>query len=134
MRIVLDSSVILSGLLEDEQAALALQMFEKLQFSEIQGVIPLLCMTETANGLLMAYRRNRMDKKTLYHAIHVLEEMPFEVIDMPNVTKTTMLAEKHQLTFYDAVYVQIAIQEAISLATLDKALGQAARLEKIYYS
>jgi predicted nucleic acid-binding protein len=41
------------------------------------------------------------------------------------------LARKHELTVYDACYLELALREACPLAALDKDLIRAARAENI---
>ena len=41
------------------------------------------------------------------------------------------LAERHRLTLYDAVYLELALRRELPLATLDKELRSAADTEKI---
>lgn len=43
------------------------------------------------------------------------------------------LAQKHQLSFYDAIYLQLAMEHQYPLVTLDKKLANAARVEKILF-
>ena len=44
---------------------------------------------------------------------------------------TVRLADRHNLTVYDASYLELAQRRRLPLATLDAALGQAARAEGI---
>jgi predicted nucleic acid-binding protein len=41
------------------------------------------------------------------------------------------LARRHNLTFYDAAYLELALREDIALATLDHALVRAATAEGV---
>jgi predicted nucleic acid-binding protein len=50
---------------------------------------------------------------------------------LPDDNRVLELARKHQLTFYDAAYLELAARERLPLATLDKQLAGAARLEGI---
>lgn len=133
MKLVLDSSVVLSALLEDEQAAYARLIIHQLKQSEVHGVVPGLFLTETANGLLMAQRRGRLDKEKLTLLLKALSIMPFERVELPDVAQTTALAQKHQLTVYDATYLHIALREGVPLASLDGELRKAALAEGVYY-
>ena len=42
-----------------------------------------------------------------------------------------LLARQYRLTFYDAAYLELAKREELPLATLDGALANAARTEKV---
>jgi predicted nucleic acid-binding protein len=41
------------------------------------------------------------------------------------------LARWHRLTVYDTAYLELALREAVALATLDQALARAARAQGI---
>ena len=41
------------------------------------------------------------------------------------------LADKHRLTLYDAVYLELALRRELPLATLDRALRAAAASEHV---
>lgn len=45
-----------------------------------------------------------------------------------------MLARRHRLTFYDALYLALALREGLPLATLDRALAGAAQREGVALS
>jgi predicted nucleic acid-binding protein len=44
---------------------------------------------------------------------------------------TLRLAERHQLTLYDAAYLELALRRSLPLAALDEDLRRAARAEKM---
>ena len=50
---------------------------------------------------------------------------------MPSEHGVLTLARRHRLTFYDAAYLELAVREALPLATLDQALATAARAEGV---
>ena len=47
----------------------------------------------------------------------------------PNLDTAFNLARKHLLSFYDALYLEMAVRHQIPLATLDSALDRAAASE-----
>jgi predicted nucleic acid-binding protein len=49
----------------------------------------------------------------------------------PEEAGVLALARKHRLTVYDASYLELAQRETLPLATLDKDLARAARLERV---
>jgi predicted nucleic acid-binding protein len=50
---------------------------------------------------------------------------------LPDAGAVFALAQRHQLTFYDACYLELAMRERIALATLDQALVLAATAESL---
>jgi predicted nucleic acid-binding protein len=133
MKVVLDSSVILSALLEDERADYASAILGQLKRCDVYGVVPSLFFMESANALLMAHRRQRLDQDTLILLLQTLSVMPFERIDSHDLIQTTALAQKHTLTVYDATYLWMAMHRGIPLASPDMALRKAALAEGIFY-
>lgn len=51
--------------------------------------------------------------------------------DWPGILHAVELAERHRLTVYDAMYLQLALDIEAPLATLDRRLAVAARAEGI---
>lgn len=51
--------------------------------------------------------------------------------DDQHLSRTTTLARRHRLSFYDAAYLEVAITRQALLLTEDKALADAARAEGI---
>ena len=49
----------------------------------------------------------------------------------PNEADVLSLARRHQLTVYDAAYLELARRDGLALATLDAALQRAARAEGV---
>ena len=62
--------------------------------------------------------------------MHV-ENLPIEIDREADGRLALDLARKHRLSFYDAAYLEIAQRRALPLATLDGALRDASRAEKI---
>ena len=53
------------------------------------------------------------------------------IAPLPQTSAAFDLAQRHNLTFYDAVYLELAQRENIPLATLDQALVRAAIAEGV---
>ena len=49
----------------------------------------------------------------------------------PDDTALLTLSRRHRLTVYDAAYLELALREALPLATLDAQLAVAARSETV---
>lgn len=125
---VLDSSVALSWLLPDEQTAESKAWLDRLVFDG--GIVPNLWPLEVGNALLMAQRRRRITREQRFKALLVLKDLP---ITMDRETpehawrETRQLADEHELTLYDASYLELAIRLNLPLATFDGLLRAAAQ-------
>jgi predicted nucleic acid-binding protein len=127
---VVDCSVSLAWFLEDERNAFTDSVLRATESADhwVPAVWPL----EFANGLLMAQRRRRIDraarldalKRVLLPGLHI-DTVP---LDMQAISA---LAERRDLTTYDASYVELALRLGIDLVTLDRGLAQAAAAEGV---
>jgi predicted nucleic acid-binding protein len=124
---VLDSSVTLSWCFEDEQTPATQALLQRVV--ESGAIVPVLWPLEVLNGLAMAERRRRIDRDTRHRLSELLRKLPVQV-DLESAamawTDTATLAERHQLTLYDASYLEAARRLKLPLGTLDEALRKAA--------
>ena len=82
-----------------------------------------------SHGLLVAARRGRLAADRPSERLNALRDLPIRTDPEPDLTLAFALAEKHGLSFYDAVYLELAKRHGAPLATLDKALARAADAE-----
>ncbi len=127
--VVLDASVALAWCLSDERSVYAERVVKRIAGSS-QAVVPAIWPLEVANGLLVAERQARMSRADVTLAAELLNEL--DVRMKPQLLALAMgetlnLARQYGLSTYDATYLHLAMHEGAELATLDKALGEAAR-------
>lgn len=125
--LVIDASVALSWLLEedDPNAAAVLDAM-----SRSAAFAPRLWTFELRNGLLMAERRGRIDETGLRRRLVDAERLGVGIDDGSDLGHAMELAKTHGLTFYDALYLELALRRRAALATLDRRLTEAARAER----
>ncbi len=124
---VLDAFLALQWFLEDE-ADRQYSLGVLASLSESRAFVPPIWFYEIGNGLLMAYRRQRITLEQIDGflarmralPIDVAQQAPSEVLELPR------LAITHGLTNYDAAYLSIALLSRLKLATKDKNLRRAA--------
>ena len=132
MSLVLDISITLAWVYADETTASVRQVFELL--SQGGAWAPGLWRLEVANVLEMSVRRKRHDRHFRDATLADLAQLPIQVdteTDQQAWHATLRLAERHQLTLYDAAYLELALRRDLPLATLDEDLRRAARAEKV---
>ena len=92
-------------------------------------VVPALWPLEVANALTVLRRRRKLTPDEARTAIEILRELP-AIIDHEAAavafTRLTDLASEHDLTIYDATYLELAIRRQLPLASNDARLKQAA--------
>ncbi|HVB40739.1 MAG TPA: type II toxin-antitoxin system VapC family toxin [Terriglobales bacterium] len=123
---VLDASVLLARYFREPQAAGALERLDALDTSS--AVVPGMWQLEILNGLLMGMRRGRLARAQVDGFVAELARLGVHVDrETPDSERIVVLAQGHGLTAYDASYLELALRRALPLATLDKAMQQAAR-------
>jgi predicted nucleic acid-binding protein len=126
--IVLDCSVAVAWCFED---AATVELDALLDHVRHQGaVVPMLWTSEVANILLLACRRGRIARDIMQERLALLDMLPIEVDALAGGTiwRTSVLtlADAETLTFYDAVYLELAMRRGLPLASSDAALRRAA--------
>ena len=129
MAMVIDASVTAAWLLEDENEPEADRSFDALDYQE--AFVPQLWHFETRNALLVAERRGRIQLDELPERLSFLNSLPIQTDYQPNFDAAMQLARTHRLTFYDALYLELAKRRNAQLATLDNSLATAAANEGV---
>lgn len=127
MTFVVDSSVALSWCFEDERTPATRALLERV--GEAGAVVPQHWPAEVLNGLMMAERRKRIDSTQRRQLAAFLHDLPLAIDPDTTVQlwgATQRLAERFQLTVYDAIYLELAQRKHLALATLDQELCDAA--------
>lgn len=127
MSIVVDASVSASWLFDDEDNPRAAAALDRLAAGS--GVVPQLWHFEMRNILLVARRRKRISAQGLDERVAALSDLPLRTDMEPNLGTALDLARRHGLSFYDGLYLELAVRLQMPLATLDEALFRAARAE-----
>jgi predicted nucleic acid-binding protein len=92
-------------------------------------VVPALWPLEVANALTILRRRRKITADEARNAIEIIRELP-AVIDHEAAaiafTRLVDLALEHELTVYDASYIELAARLQLPLASNDARMKQAA--------
>ena len=127
--LVVDASVALAWLFDDEVEPRADKVLELLE--EDGALVPQLWHLEMRNSLLMAERRGRLSAGEVKERLDTLRSLPIRTDAESDLQSAFDLARARGLSFYDALYLELAKRESAELATLDEALGQAALTEGV---
>lgn len=125
--IVIDASTILARILKDENNVEADKAVEHA--ARNGGFVPGNFHTEVVNGLVRAERRGRIDAVKAELMLAEVLNLPLTV-DAVDPHVILAVARGNALTAYDAAYLALALERRISLATVDAALGSAAKVSK----
>ena len=116
--IVTDSSVCLAWFLADEGNPAA-DRARQLVVDE-GGMVPGIWWYEVRNALLMNVRRGRISSVDCRAAIEGLRDLPVSVDTAHSDGLLLEIAGTHQLTVYDASYLEVAIRRELAVASLDR--------------
>ena len=125
--IVVDASVASDWLLDDEFDPTAASALSRL--IEEGAIVPQLWSFEVRNALLTAERRGRISGEETRERLEGLAELPINTDAEPDLDIALGLAREYRLSFYDALYLELAKRRNCALATLDQNLGRAAATE-----
>src|SRR5579885_2946223 len=124
---VLDGSVTMAWFFRDETNAYAEAVEDSLAHAE--AVVPAYWPLEVVNTLVLGERRQRSTEAQAAIWLSYLRALPILVDDETAIRSwdyTLSLARAHQLSAYDAAYLELALRRSLSLATLDERLKDAA--------
>ncbi len=124
---VLDNSIVMAWSFEDENDEYADAVLERL--ADTRAVVPALWPLEVANALLMGERRKRSTEAETIKWTGILAALPIAIDGETNShawSDTLNLARGHDLSAYDAAYLELAIRRGLPLATNDRKLKTAA--------
>lgn len=89
---------------------------------------PQLLLAETANVLMRKRRRGELSSPELRELLQAVESLPIRYFEhQPLLIAACALAEDHELTFYDALYLALAERHGARLLTCDAELDKVAR-------
>jgi predicted nucleic acid-binding protein len=127
MPFVLDASIPACWALLDEEDQRADAAFVRMKAEE--AVVPSPWWLEIRNILVVNERRNRITEADTGVFLRDLAGLRIRVDRQPEEGVVLRLARTHRLSVYDASYLELALREAIPLATLDAELTAAAVAE-----
>ena len=125
---VLDASTALAWCFKDETSTNADRAQQIL--ADSVALVPRIWHAEVANGLLAGERRRHIDSTDLERSLNLLRtfDIRTDSDDLAGrLLEIIRLARRHRLSFYDSVYLDLAMREGLPLATVDTALARAAQ-------
>ena len=125
---VVDTSIVMSWCFKDQTNPFADSVL--MELSKSTAYVPSIWPLEVVNVLLAAERRKLIGKVDSIHFLNLLSQLPI-LVQHESPTRTMKdilyLARDHNLSSYDASYLDLAIKKGLPLATLDKKLRKAAK-------
>ncbi|CVI55689.1 type II toxin-antitoxin system VapC family toxin [Agrobacterium leguminum] len=131
MAFVVDASVVAAWFLPDEDGAVADDALARLETQD--AFAPDLLSHELRNILLSAERRKRISADDIFAILMRFTSLPVTLSSSADHVSIIRLAQKHALSAYDAAYLSLAISHNAPLATQDRKLAAAAKLENVAF-
>lgn len=127
MRFVLDASVAVKWFLDDEEfTPEAAFVFEAFRAGKLTLTAPVTLHAEVAHGMRGAFLHRRVTRADLLAACDALMHAPIRVHSVAGLARPAMeLALKHNGSFYDALYVALAVKEDTRVLVADAAMSRA---------
>ena len=130
MAFVVDASVTLPWFLVDERTAFTDSLLDSI--NSIEYWAPSVWRLEIPNALLVAERKRRIDRARRLEALDQASRLRIKVDpELPDMQAISAIAERRQLSTYDAAYLELAIRLGFGLITLDQPLARAALAEGV---
>lgn len=133
-RVVADASHCGAWILPDEATEAAAGLLEEIASGQVELVVPALWMYEMGNLIRSACRRGRLTKLAASAAQELLNEVPLALCDAPGAVARSVILKlslKHNLSYHDAAYLELAARLKIPLHTQDARLRAAATAERV---
>lgn len=128
---VVDASVTLAWCFDDEGTPDTEAILRRLL---LEGAMaPAHWSLEVGNGLRYGERRGRIDRAKLQVVESLLTDLLVDVVpvDIPTMLRAVDISRRHDLTVYDAAYLDLASTRGLALATIDQQLVAACRKERV---
>lgn len=130
MAFVLDCSATLPWFLEDERTAFTDSLLFAAKRAEYW--VPGIWCLEFPNALLVAERKRRIERERRIEALEQIPRLQIRIDSEPvDLKLVSAVAEKHDLSTYDAAYLELSMRRGLGLVTLDRDLAQAANSEGV---
>ncbi|MBP7937509.1 MAG: type II toxin-antitoxin system VapC family toxin [Phycisphaerae bacterium] len=126
MRLVVHCSVSMAWFL-DESSVLAEATLAALEHME--AIVPCVWPLEMANSLAVHEREGRLTAADVTRALDLIRKLSIAIEEETSggaVGEILALARTHQLSAYEASYLELAMRAGLKLATLDTGLREAA--------
>ena len=125
MALVLDSSIALSWFFPDERTGFTDAALDLAAREECW--VPALWRLEFPNALLVAERKRRLTRTERLHVLEEASRLALRVdATVHDLRQISTLADRHDLSTYDAAYLELALRLASPLITLDRDLAASA--------
>lgn len=130
--VVADASFCGAWILQDEASQEADELLAEVEKGSTELLLPALWPYEMLNLLRSALRRQRLNQTSVNEAMDLLGHIPTRNIDLPDSRAMQVIMDlsiRHDLSAYDASYLELALRFNTILKSNDRSLKAAAKSE-----
>jgi predicted nucleic acid-binding protein len=127
--VVIDASYAAAWIFKDEATEETNATLAGL--TKIAARVPAIYWYEVRNLLITGSRRSRISNGDIFPTMAYMRGLPLTDCGPGDDRKILTLALTHNLTAYDAAYLELALSRNAQLATCDRRLREAAELEGV---
>lgn len=125
--LVVDASALVAWVMPDEAGS----DLDALMARHEVVAAPTLLWVELRNILIVSERRGRLPAGMADQIADAVDGLGITLVTPGSSAVVMDLARRHQLSAYDALYLELALRESAQLASLDRALIAAAKAEGV---
>lgn len=134
-KLVVDASICLKWIFEEEDSPKARLLLQKQEQKEILLFVPQLWEYEIVNGFTSAVLRKKVSYSKAKKLLKLILEAHLEIISMSDLLRKCLEnAKKYQISGYDSAYVTLAKENKILLVSADGRLVEKVNDKKIAIS
>jgi predicted nucleic acid-binding protein len=123
--LVTDNSVVIGWFVPSQATAYTKRCNQRARREAV--LVPALWETEFANVMLVLSKRKILSRHQATAAFHHAARLPLSVDREPVAPRELFtLGERHDISTYDAAYLELALRRGLPLATQDARLARAA--------
>ena len=130
---VLDCSVAMAWCFSDEANEKTQALLDSLAH-ESCGYVPSIWLLEVSNVLLIGERKKRISQEDATRFFTLLWSLPINIdtaITQASIHRILEIGRNHQMSAYDASYLELALRRAAPIATLDRKMRSVAKKLRI---
>jgi predicted nucleic acid-binding protein len=126
--VVVDCSAVVPWFFPEEKCGPATALFEDARRGRLVCLAPSLLQAEFCNVVWKKIRRNQCGLSSAAMQLELFQKAGIYCFEIKHLLpEALVLARRHEITVYDALYLALAQYAKASLATLDEALRKRAR-------
>jgi predicted nucleic acid-binding protein len=125
--LIVDASILAAWLLPDEMGP----NLNEIEAGHGRFRAPWILWAEFRNVMIAQERRNRIAPVELKEALEIFDNFNIIFDFSPSSQTVIGLAKTYRLSIYDSLYLELAIRTQSALASLDRKLIEAAKIEGV---